>query len=95
MNEIEKQKHLDKFQKDVTWLRSAVPPDDIYDFAEQTLMACDYFIAKLNDSMNLLEEAEKDKPLGAWLKNVMGMRILRDMEYDGTINVTLKVPDEL
>ena len=89
MNETEKRIHLEKFEKDVNWLRRAVPPDDIYDFAEQTLMACDYFIYKLNELNDLIEEGSKDQLLDGWLKNVMGVRLLKDQGYKGTIQVSM------
>lgn len=94
MKESEKHKHFDTFDKSVKWLRRVVPPDDIYDFAEQALLACDYFIHKLKELTDLPSEQAKDKILNGWLRNVMGMRVLKEQVYDGIISVSMKVIDE-
>lgn len=95
MNEYEKEKHIEKFEKNVQWLKKNVAPDDIYEFAEQALMAADYFIGELSSWIDLAEEGEKDKVFGLWLKNVIGMRVIRDRNMQGVIDTSMKCKDEL
>lgn len=95
MNEKEKEFYLEKFNKDVQWLRDVVPPDDIYDFAEQALMAADFFIHELSHWVDLGEEGERNKVLGLWLRNIVGMRVLRNQKMKGIIDTTLKSKDEI
>jgi hypothetical protein len=90
MNEKEKKQHIDKFNKDVAWLKANVPRDDIYEFAEQALMAADFLIGRLNEWVDVVEECEDDKILEAWVKNIMGIRILRERERYGFIDTELK-----
>lgn len=95
MNDQEKEKHLEKFRQNVQWLREQIPPDDIYEFAEQALMAADFFISELSSWVDLSMESEQDKVLALWLKNVVGMRVLRDQGYKGRIDMTMKPGDEI
>jgi hypothetical protein len=95
MNEHDKAKHMERFEKNVQWLKKNVAPDDIYEFAEQALMAADYFIGELSSWVDLVEEGEKDRVLGLWLKNVIGMRVIRDRNMQGVIDTSMKTKDEL
>lgn len=95
MDEEEKEKQMEMFNKNVQWLRENIAPDDIYDFAEQALMAADFFIGELSNWVNLAEEGEKDKVLALWVRNVVGMRVMRDQKAKMMIDMTLKSVDEL
>lgn len=94
MNETEKKKQFEIFESNVKWLRNAIPRDDVYDFAEQTLMACDYFIYKLNELSDLPNEGVKDPLLEGWLKNIMFIRRSRKEKYQGIIQVSMRLVDE-
>lgn len=94
MNEEEKKKALEDFDKNVQWLRNHVPRDDIYDFAEQALMAADFFIGKWSSLVDLEKEIEDDKIAGQWLQNVVGMRILKQLNAQGVIDTEWKMGDK-
>ena len=40
---MNKKEVMEKYRLHVEWMRNNIPPDDIYDFAEQILMASVYF----------------------------------------------------
>ncbi len=90
MNEQDKKKYLDKFKKNVDWLRANVPRDDIYEFAEQALMASDYFLVKLNECVDITKEIEKDKILGVWMTNILGLRFVRNNNIREMVDTELK-----
>lgn len=90
----EKKKRLEEFQRNVAWLHKSVPRDDIYDFAEQTLMACDFFIYKLGEYVNINDEAEKDEILGQWFRNVVTMRFLAENDIEGIVDVSFQDEEE-
>lgn len=72
------------YKKSVEWLRLCVPPDDIYDFAEQALMACDCFLNKLNDNTIILNLLRDDKDFAIHATNVLGIRM---MKQDGVVEI--------
>ncbi len=92
--DTDKKYYLDEFNKNVEWLRNTVSEDDIYEFAEQTLMAADYFIYKWREWVDIEEEATKDKLTNSWLNNVVGLRMLRDSGYQGPLDLNMKMPGE-
>lgn len=70
------------YKKSVEWLRQCVPPDDIYEFAEQALMACDCFLTKLNENTTILPLLMEDKNFAIHVNNILGIRL---MKQDGVI----------
>lgn len=86
-----KQRVADDYLEDVKWLREHVAPDDIYDFAQQALMAAEYFIPLMADNMNLVEEMQKDKMLAHWIVNIHSLHRLREENFQGIIDVTWRV----
>jgi hypothetical protein len=93
MNDEEKE--IEEFNKNVEWLRKNVAPDDIYEFAEQALMAADFFIVRLGEWIDLIEESKKDKLLEGWLKNSLVIRILKNANAQGVIDTTMKKIEEI
>ena len=90
---MNKQEIRDKFEANVAYLRRNIPPDDIYMFAEQTLMATIFFIHKWSDC----EETEVilDDPIAVkWLGNILGFLDARDKGQDLTLDLDLKSVDE-
>jgi len=86
MNEV----RMEQFKSNVCWLKEIIPPEDIYDFAEQALMASEFFINELGELIDLREEIKVRKPLATWINNVIGMRVLKENDYKGKINVIFK-----
>lgn len=95
MNEDQRNDFVERFNKNVQWLKDVIPPEDIYQFAEQALMASDFFISELSDWVDIEEEAKRDKALSFWLKNIVGIRVLRDQGFQGKIDITIKHLDEV
>ena len=95
LSEEDRERYQAKFDNDVQWLRNNIPPDDIYDFAEQALMAADFFINELSLYVDLNEEAQINKLFGVWLKNIVGLRILKNSNMNGRIEMNLKTEDEI
>lgn len=79
-----------EFDKNVAWLRKSVAPDDIYEFAEQTLIACDFFIYHLKSFGSLEEQCEESKQLKFWIKNILTIRLLCHRNADVLLDVGLR-----
>ncbi len=90
----DREKYLQKFREDVEWLKENIPEEDIYEFAEQALCAADFFIMKWREWVDIEEEAEKDKVIGKWLQNVVGLRILKDLNINGALKKRIVGPEE-
>lgn len=95
LSEEDRERYQAKFDSDVQWLRNNIPPDDIYDFSEQALMAADFFINELSLYVDLNEEAQINKLFGVWLKNIVGLRLLKNSNMNGRIEMNLKTEDEI
>lgn len=78
-----------EFEENVTWLRGNVPPDDIYEFAEQAVMAAEVFLDELNELIDLEEACEEDENLKSWVNNIYGLRMLKQQNYMGGLNVSI------
>lgn len=91
MDEEGKKRIIDAYVKDVKWLREHVPPDDIYDFAQQALMASDYLLWKLDQFCDVAEETETDEVLCVWIKNIIMIGKMKDTDFKGIINTAWRV----
>ena len=86
----------EKFEERSLWLRERIAPDDIYDFAEQTIMCAEFFLMKFINYVELEKEMRKDKVLDVWVKNIVSIRFLKNSGASGgKINTELKHIDDL
>lgn len=95
MTEDEKEKQLERFYGEVQWLRDVVPPDDIYEFGQYTIMAAEYFMASLNDTIDIVEEVKKDKVLHTWVNNILYLRRMREENNKDMIKTRILWRDEI
>ena len=79
-----------KFLKNVEYLERNIAPDDIYLFAEQTLMACLFFLQKWSDWVDIKEELQRDPVAKKWVTNIVALQICRDREIDVELDLDLK-----
>lgn len=84
-----------KFESRVKWLQKNVAPDDIYPFAQQALLAAEYFIYRLSDAVDLGAAMEKDKTVKEWVTNILGIRRAHDIELDFVVNIDWIMPKKL
>ncbi len=66
---------LERYERNVEWLKQNLSEDEIYRFAEQGLMAAEFFLSKWNEWVDILEEAEKDKMVKLWIQNLTTIRL--------------------
>mgnify|MGYP001594441202 CR=1 FL=1 len=78
------------YVKNVQWLRDHVPRDDVYDFAQQTIMAGEYFIARLHEVIDLPRLMVEDEVLAFWVQNICSLQRLKDENFTGILNVCWK-----
>ena len=95
MDDDVKQKLLDQYHIDVQWLRDNIPPDDIYDFAEQALLSAEFFILKWAEWVDVDEERDKDKLVNIWFQNVIGIMALQAESFKTRLNLEMKDPEKL
>lgn len=91
---MDKQEFLKKYERNIAWLRRNIPPDDIYDFAEQTYMAALFFLRLASvdpDFMKLLQECPITRK---WSQNLCSLLHLRDNNIDSAIDMKLEVIDD-
>lgn len=87
---MNKEELKEKFEKNVDYLKRNIPPDDIYMFAEQTFMACMFFLQKWGDWVDLNEECKNDPISNKWIRNIIGLQMCRDKEQDIELDLDLK-----
>ncbi len=92
MDEEEKKEMFNQYIQDVEWLRRSVSPDDIY---EQALIAATFFLTKWSEWVDITEESNKDSVTESWVRNIIGIRIMRDSGHEGPIEFELRNPEEL
>jgi len=63
-----------EYLENVAWLKTVVAPEDIYDFAEQTIHAALFFMIRWQEWVDIMEEAEKCEATNTWVSNVLGLR---------------------
>lgn len=71
-----------KYEQNVEYLRRNVPPEEIYEFAEQTYMATLYFLSKWSDWEDINEVCKSNPIAEKWVTNIMGLLKCRDMGID-------------
>lgn len=86
---MEKEELKAQFEKNVSYLQKTIPPDDIYIFAEQTLMASVFFIRKLGEYTDLQTLAEEDAVFRKWLTNVGSFYTAQLREIDMTLDLKM------
>lgn len=77
---------IEQYKSDVEWLKRNIPPEQIYDFAEQSLMAATFFLAQWDDWVDLDEECDKSPVAKAWISNVLKLRHARQLGIDEKIS---------
>lgn len=92
---MNKEEIYKKFERNVAYLHRNIPPDDIYLFTEQTFMAALYFIHKLNEHVDILEECNKDPVTKKWVSNILGFELYKDQNIDIQLDLDLKAIDGL
>ena len=95
MSNPEKEEALKEYNDNISWLHSAVPPDDIYEFAQQSLMCSEYFLHILNTHINMPVLLEKDEHLVMWIKNFLKVYTLQSNKTPCVIGVTMLGQDEI
>lgn len=90
MSEVDKEKLLRSFEICVTWLRNNIPPDDIYEFAQQMLLACVVFIRDFEDSEDFNKKMHENVALRIWYTNVA--KLLESQIKGVSININLDFP---
>jgi hypothetical protein len=80
------------YDDNVRWLRQHVPMDDVYEFAEQTIMCAEYFLANLNGVMDLGSKMQNDKIFAGWVKNLVGIRAIKEQNINISIKTRFKEP---
>jgi hypothetical protein len=84
-------KMLAEYANQVKWLRERVPPDDIYDFAQQLLVAAEYFISVMDEEMELEEAILRDPALDHWIANVLSVEMMKREGFKATINTDWRI----
>ncbi len=79
-----------KFEKNVEYLSKNIPPDDIYIFTEQTIMAALFFMHKWTEWVDLVDECHKDPIARKWVNNILGLVHCRDNNVDINIDLDMK-----
>lgn len=87
---MDKEELLKSYREDVQWLRDNIPPDDIYEFAEQALLSAEFFISCWNEWVDVFEECEKHPATKTWFTNVMGLRALRNESKKSKVDIKLR-----
>lgn len=91
---MDKARLLKEYEKNITWLRRNIPPDDIYDFAEQTYMAALYFLKRLSMVVDINEEFQDYPVSKKWATNICSILHLRDNNLDSAIDMKLEVLED-
>jgi hypothetical protein len=81
-----------KFESRVLWLERNIPPDDIYPFAQQALLAAEFFIYKYMDHVEIDDEMKKDKNVNEWVRNILGMRMAHEKNQNFQVDVGWQNP---
>lgn len=91
MNKEEMRK---KFNENVKYLERNIPPDDIYLFSEQTLMATFFFMKKWSDWVSVNEEMEKCPITKKWVTNILSLMDMRDRGIELNIDLNMDSIEE-
>ena len=91
MSEEIVKKAMQEYLGNVKWLRTHVAPDDIYEFAQQAVMAAEYFIGKLHESTDLNKAVQEDKMMFHWINNIFSLQQMKDNNFQGIVDVSWRV----
>ena len=84
---MDREEVIKKFEKQVMYLQRNVAPDDIYCFAEHSLMTAMFFMHKWTKLVDIQKECEKDPITHKFVTNILGLQHFRDTEVDCPINL--------
>ncbi len=87
---MNKDELIAKFEANVAYLKRNVPPEEIYQFAEQTYMASLYFLFRWKDWEDLNEVMQQDIVAAKWIRNILALLKCREMEQDVDIDLNLE-----
>ncbi len=90
---MNKKEVMEQFEKNVAYLRKVIPPDDIYAFAEQSLIASLYFLHRWNEWEDLDEICRKEKVTRSHVYNILGLMKARDKNADFILDLNLDWTD--
>lgn len=91
---MDKARLLKEYEKNIAWLRRNVPPDDIYDFAEQTYMAALYFLKRMSMLVDMRKELDTYPPSKKYATNLCLVLHLREQGIDSPLDFNLDVYDD-
>lgn len=91
---MNKEEFKNKFEKNVEYLQRNIPPDDIYIFAEQTMMAALFFMHKWSQHENISKACLNDHVACKWVHNILGLYKAREQGINVKIDLDIEVLDE-
>ena len=91
---MDKRELIKKYDENVAWLRRNIPPDDIYDFAEQTYMAALFFLKLASSDDRFLTLLRECPVTRKWSQNICGLLKVREEGIDCPIDMKLEIVDD-
>lgn len=91
---MDKKELMEKYEKNLVYLKRTIPPDDIYDFSEQTFMAALFFLKQWSELEDLEEVMKKDPIAMKWIINILSFQRCKDEEIDINLDLNLDPEDE-
>ena len=85
---------LEYIEKNVLYLKRNIPPDDIYMFAEQTLMAALFFLSRWHSNLEDNTPIIQDPIACKYVNNILGLIRAREKDEDVSLNLNLESLDE-
>jgi hypothetical protein len=85
---------MKKFEENVAYLQRNIPPDDIYLFAEETLMAALYFMHRWSKKEDINTVCKEDEVARKWVSNILGLQRLREKALDVDLDLGIDVMEE-
>lgn len=87
---MDKHQLFEKYKKNIEWLHRNVPPDDIYDFAEQTYMAALFFLNVISNDLNIHVQLQ-NPVFKKWATNIISVLDYREKGIDTSIDLQMDV----
>lgn len=94
MEPMDKKEMRERFERNVAYMQRNVPPDDVYIFAEQTLMAATYFMQRWAEEVNITNEMRRCSVADKWVRNILAYSRLRDSGKDLNLDLNLESVDD-
>ncbi len=85
---------MKKFEDNVAYLQRNIAPDDIYLFAEETVMAALYFMHRWSKHEDINAVCKEDPVARKWVSNVLGLHAIREKGLDADLDLGIEVMDE-